>query len=256
MSLETPRAVRVWAASLAVVLMAAGCGGTGLLKPQYEYEEDLYPALDGSVTLYVNASLASLAALAGLDVTTDPKAYIDRPRLKRMFQAPGVAVGTPTLSRRDGRRFVHLRLKADSLKALSAVTPLAWSAYDFVREGDLYLFRHRIGASANRAVGNVGWTGKELVAFRVHPPSRITFHNSQQQVERGNILTWVQPLSARLQGVPLDLQVRIEASSILARTLLLFGATILAALVAFGLVIWWIARTGKSASTPASRSAH
>ena len=256
MSLETPRAVRVWAASLAVVLMAAGCGGTGLLKPQYEYEEDLYPALDGSVTLYVNASLASLAALHGLDVSTDPKAYIDRPRIRQLFQAPGVAVGTPTLSRRDGRRFVHLRLEAESLQALSAVAPLAWSTYGFVREGELYVFRHRIGASANRAVGHAGWTGKELVAFRVHPPSRITFHNSQQEVERGNILTWVQPLSARLQGAPLDLEVRMEASSILARTLLLFGATILAALVAFGLVIWWIARKGKSAATPASRSAH
>ena len=246
MSLGTPRTVRVWAASLAVVLMAAGCGGTGLLKPQYEYEEDLYPALDGSVTLYVNASLASLAALHSLDVSTDPKAYIDRPRIRQMFQSPGVAVSTPTLSRRDGRRFVHLRLEAGSLKALSAVTPLAWSAYDFVREGDLYLFRHRIGASANRPVGHVGWTGKELVAFRVHLLSRITFHNSQQEVERGNILTWAQPLSVRLQGAPLDLQVRMEASSILARTLLLFGSTILAAVVAFGLVIWWVARKGKS----------
>ena len=246
MSLGTPRTARVWAASLAVVLMAAGCGGTGLLKPHYEYEEDLYPALDGSVTLYVNASLASLAALAGLDVSTDPKAYIDRPRIRHMFQSPGVAVGTPTLSRRDGRRFVHLRLEAESLKALSAVAPLAWSAYDFVREGDLFLFRHRIGASANRPVGNVGWTGKELVAFRVHPPSRITFHNSQQEVERGNILTWVQPLTVRLTGAPLDLQVRMEASSILARTLLLFGSTILAAVVAFGLVIWWVARKGKT----------
>ena len=249
MSLGTPRTVRALATLLAVALMTAACSGTPLLKPQYEYEEDLYPALDGSVTLYVNASLASLAALRGLDVSTDPKAYIDRPRIRQLFQAPGVAVGTPTLSRRDGRRFVHLRIEAESLQVLSAVAPLAWSVYGFEREGDLYLFRHRIGDSANRAVGNVGWTGKELVAFRVHPPSRITFHNSQQEVERGNILTWVQPLSARLQGAPLDLEVRMEANSILARTLLLFGATILAAVVAFGIVVWWVAHKGSTAGS-------
>lgn len=250
MSLWTARTVRAWAALVAVALLTVACNGRGLLKPRYEYEEDLYPTLNGRVTLYVNASLASLVALRGLDLPTDPKARIDRPAIRRVFEGPGVTVGTPTLSRRDGRRFVHVRLDATSLSALSAVAPLSWSTYQFNRDGDAYVFRHQLGPSVNRQVGDVGWTGHELVAFRVHPPSRITFHNSRQAIERGNILTWDQPLMERLQGQPLDLEVRMEASSILVRTLLLFGSTILAAAVAFGLIVWWVARKGKTA--PAS----
>ncbi len=247
MSLWTARTARAWAALVAVALLTVACSSRSLLKPRYEYEEDLYPALNGRVTLYVNASLASLVALRGLDLPTEPKARIDRPAIKRMFEGPGVVVGTPTLSRRDGRRFVHLRLDAESLTALSALAPLSWSSYQFTREGDAYLFQHQLGPSVNRQMGDVGWTGREVIAFRVHPPSRITFHNSKQAIERGNILTWEQPLMERLQGQPLDLQVRMEASSILVRTLLLFGSTILAAAVAFGLIIWWVARKGKAA---------
>lgn len=246
MSLGTTRIVRACAALVLAALLSA-CGGAGLLTPQYEYEEDLYPTLDGGVTLYVNASLASLVALRGLDLPTDPQARVDRPAIRKLYQAPGVEVGTPTLSRRDGRRFVHLRLEADSLAALAAVAPLAWSRYQFTQAGDEFHFRHQLGPSAGRQVTDAGWTGQELVAFRVHPPSRILFHNSKAPIARGNILVWAQPLQARLAGEPLDLQVRMEASSILARTLLLFGSTILAAVVAFGIVVWWVARKGRTA---------
>lgn len=241
--------MRACAALLAVALLSAACSTRGLLKPRYEYEEDLYPALNGSAVLYVNASLASLMALRGLDVPTDPKARVDRVAIKAMYQAPGVTVGTPTFSRRDGRRFVHLKLTAGSLADLSRVAPLSWSTYELRQEGTQVFFRHQLGPSVDRQMGDVGWTGQELVSFRLHPPSRILFHNSHQEVERGNILTWEQPLQARLKGDPLDFQVRMEASSILARTLLLFGSTILAAAVAFAIVIWMVARRGKPAKS-------
>ena len=42
--------------------IAAACSGR-VLKPQYEYEEELYLNLDGSATLNLNASVASLVAL-------------------------------------------------------------------------------------------------------------------------------------------------------------------------------------------------
>jgi hypothetical protein len=38
----------------------------------------------------------------------------------------------------------------------------------------------------------------------------------------------------------------MEAKSILAHTLVLFGSTIVAAAVALGLLVWWIARRGKA----------
>jgi hypothetical protein len=82
----------------------------------------------------------------------------------------------------------------------------------------------------------------------MHLPSRITYHNApSHRTERGNILEWEQSLADRLHGSRIDVDVQVETQSILARTLLLFGTTALAALATLALVIWWIARRGQRA---------
>ena len=237
----TGRAWRACAAvAIAAALLTAGCGG--VLKTQYEYEEELYPGLDGSATVYVNASVPALVALRGADLDVNPQARLDRGRVRALFMAAGVKVSTPSTSRRNGRRFVHVRIDASDMRTLATVAPLAWSRYRFDRREGVFEFGQKVGVAAGRPVGDVGWTGKELVAFRVHVPSRIQFHNSPTDIRRGNILAWEQPLAERLGGAPLDLQVRMETESILFRTLLLFASTILAAILAFALVVWWMAR--------------
>jgi hypothetical protein len=81
----------------------------------------------------------------------------------------------------------------------------------------------------------------------MHIPSRVVYENATSDVERGNIVVWVQPLAERLAGVPIDLEVQMEAESILRHTLLLFGATIAAAGATFAVVIWWVVRRGRRA---------
>ena len=229
-----------------VCAIAAGCGSGGrLFKREYEYEEELYLSLDGSATLNVNASVASLVALRGADLNPNPRARIDRERVRPLFEGPGGQAAV-SLARRDGRRFVHVTVTVDDVRGLSRLAPFAWSAYRFDRRGDTFEFRQTVGPSAGGKVNNVGWTSQEIVAFRMHLPSEILFHNAPSRgVERGNILEWEQPLQDRLAGMPIDIQVRLEPRSILYTTLILFGSTILAAAVAFGLVIWWIARRGR-----------
>ena len=235
-----------WLAALAaLVVLGSACAGVG--KKEYEYEEELYLDLDGSATLYVNASVPALVALRGVDLPVDPAARVDRGKLRALFEGAGVQVRTPTLTRRDGRRFVHLRIDAEHLDRLERIGPLAWSTYDLARSGDSVEFRQRVGAAAARDVGDVGWTGSEIVAFRAHLPSRIEFHNVPSgQVQRGNILAWEQPFAERMRGAPLDLQARMEPQSILYRTLLLFAGTGLAALGTLALVVWWMARPSRS----------
>lgn len=242
-------------AALALVsaLLVSACGG-GVLKKDYEYEEELYLALDGSAQLNVNASVASLAALHGAELDVDPRARVDRERVRALFEGPGVVVSSPTFSRRDGRRFVHVRLDVDDVRRLPAAGPFAWSRYRFDREGDTFTFRQTVGRAAGRPIGEVGWTGAELVAFRMHLPSKIDYHNApSRQVERGNILEWEQPLAERLRGEPLDLEVHMQPETILYTTLLLFGATVVAAAVVFALVIWWVARRGRDPEMAGSR---
>ncbi len=244
------RGVYARLALLALIMVcgiaSAACGR--LLKKEYEYEEELYLALDGSATLNVNASVASLVALRGVDLPVDPRARVDRDRVRAIFAGPGAVVRV-SLSRRDGRRFVHASVDVADARQLSSLAPFGWSSYRFDRQADVFEFHQVVGAPRRVDVGNVGWTGQEIVAFRIHVPSKIPFHNApSRRTERGNILEWEQPLADRLQGSPIDIQVQMEAQSILSTTLLLFGSTILAAAVMFAVVIWWVARRGRTPS--------
>ena len=232
--------------ALAVSLALAGCsGGGGVFTPEFEYEEELYLALDGTATLNVNASVASLVALRGVDLPLDPRARLDREQVRALYEAPG-AEAIVSLSRRDGRRFVHVSIDVTDLDTLERIAPLAWSSYRFERRGESFDYRQVVGPPAGVPVGEVGWEGGEAVRFRIHVPSEIDFHNApSRRTERGNILVWEQSLADRLEGEPIDMRVQMQAQSILSSTLLLFGGSILAAALVFAVVIWWVARKGR-----------
>ena len=235
---------------LAFIVSVATCALTSaacnVFTPKYEYEEEIYLRLDGSATVNVNASVASLVALRGVDLPADPKARLDRDRVRALFTMPGAQAPRLTLSRRDGRRFVHVSLDVPDVRQLQRQRMFAWSTYRFDRESDSFVYRQRVGAPARQSSPGTGWTGNELVVFKMHIPSEIPYHNApSRQTERGNILRWEQPLAARLNGEPLDVEVRMESSSILYSTLILFGLTVVAAALTFGIVIWWVVRRGR-----------
>ena len=60
------------AAVLALALTAAGCSSGGSLFQQYEYEEDVYLSLDGTATVFVNASVPAIDALRGAAFDASP----------------------------------------------------------------------------------------------------------------------------------------------------------------------------------------
>ncbi len=247
---RTARRVAAVLAVSALIIASTACRG-GRLITRYEYDEEIYLALDGSATVYVNASVAALVALRGLDLDVNPRARLDRGRIRALYEAPGVRVVRVSSSRRDGRRFVHLRLETDNIRQLSRSAPFAWSAYELERRGDVYVFRQRVGASANRSMGDFGWTGDELVAFRFHLPSKIRFHNAPPgNLRRGNILVWEQSLKDRLTGTPLTMEAHPETQSILYRTLWLFGLTGIAVAMAFAIAVWWIMKSGREPDRP------
>jgi hypothetical protein len=241
---------RTWRAALVVAAVAAamltGCSGSSGLFRQYEYEEEIFLSLDGTATVYVNASIPALNALRGTALDTRPTARVDRDAIRSFYSSPVTNVRQVTQSRRSGRRFVHVRIDVDDISRLGEAPPFHWSSYSLRREGALYVFRQSIGAAANKPVGDVGWNGKELVAFRLHLPSKITYHNAGvDNYLRGNILVWQQSLSDRLRGQPLALDARMQSQSILYRTITLFGLTILLVAATFAFVILAVLRGGK-----------
>ena len=155
---------------------------------------------------------ATLTAEQAQNVTpgrpfVDPEARFDRQAFRRLYEAPGVRVRDVSAFRRHGRRFAHVRLEVADIAQLQDLVPLSWSRYRLERLENEFRFVQEVGPAAQLQIADVGWTGNELVAFRVHLPSRINFHNSPLDVERGNILVWEQTLRDRLAGTKVVLTV-------------------------------------------------
>jgi hypothetical protein len=272
-------------AVLAIAICVAAAAGTacagGLLGKQYEYEEDLFLSLDGSATLVVNASVPALVALRGLELDLNPRARPDLSRIRTAYESPVTEVTRVSPPwRRAGRRFVQIRMTVSDVRRLSEVRPFAWSRYTLAVQNGHHVqdaagstpcsqqpgparpaicFEQKVGASALRpgTLQNVGWNGSEIVAFRLHLPSRIIWHNSRDidtnqptNTRRGNILAWEQHLTDRLEGAPLDIQVGMDSQSILYRTLWLFAGAFAAAVAVLAFLIWFTMRKGGGEAAP------
>jgi hypothetical protein len=245
--------------SLVLLVSVTGC--RAMFGREYEYEEQLYLDVDGSAAVTVNASIPSLVELRGLPLDPAPRARFEPLMLRRALEANGCQVariGAPWF--RNGRRFAHIRVVAADAAALSRCSLLSWSTYRFTRQDGAIQFQQKTGAPAGGAAA-VTWTGNELVAFRMHLPSRISFHNVRRlqdnttgEADRGNILTWEQRLADRRAGVPLDMQVTMDPQSILYRTLWLFAGSFAAAMLVLAALIWWTVRKGKARLSSAKQS--
>jgi hypothetical protein len=248
------RSMRVrWSAAALVLTLALSGACRNPFGREYEYEEQLYLSVDGSARITVDASLVALVALRGLTIDTSPRARLDRDELKAWYETGGchvLSIGQPWY--RHDRRFVQIQLSTDNIRALDNCVALNWSRYTLEPLGDRELqYRQLVGAAAGGDPGQVNWDGGELVAFKLHLPSKITFHNvrrladhSTGDTERGNILTWEQRLADRRAGAPVDMQVHMERDSILYRTLWLFGGSFLAAVMVLIAIVWWVRRMG------------
>lgn len=234
---------------LGVTMMIAGSCQRSIFR-QYEYEEEVYLKLDGSASVTINSSIAALIALRGLDEDPDPASRPDRDKIRAFYEAPGVDVTRVSPPwRRAGRRFVQIRLYVPDVRQLAKSAPLAWSTYQFSTNGKEYHYRQVWGESAGKTVPNVNWDGSEIVAVRMHLPSRIEYHNAtSKKVDRGNIVGWEQPLKDRLAGKPLEMEVRMQTQSILYRTLTIFGLALAAALVLMASIVVWVKKKGAPAA--------
>ena len=224
---------------LIAVLASIACGN--VIARKYEYEEEVFLDLTGAATVYINASVPALVSLRGVKLPVDSKARLDRQVVREFYESPVSHVASVTTSRREGRRYVHLRINVADIRKLGEAPLFAWSEYAYRESDGLYEFAQTMRGSANQSVGNVGWDGDELIAVRLHLPSKVTWHNApSKRVERGNIIVWEQLLPERQKGTPLDIVARMETQSILVRTLALFAAMGVLVVLTFIAVIWFV----------------
>jgi len=244
------------ALAMGVIAWAFAAACSNPLGPQYEYEEQLYLRVDGAATVVVDSSIAALVALSGVALDASSGGRTDRAEVRRLFESAGCPVANVGQSwRRKNRRFVSVRMETDDVRTLSTCGLLSWSTYalDPIETGLRY--RQTVGASTAGDPGPVNWDGSELVGFKLHLPSRISFHNvkllatgENGAVERGNILTWEQRLADRRAGTPIEMVAEMEATSILYTTLWMFAGAIAAAAAVVALLVWLTVRSGRAAA--------
>jgi hypothetical protein len=251
------RAATLAAASLVIVAVSMACRNP--FGRKYEYEEQVYLRVDGSATVLIDASIHALVALRNLPLDPLASTGVDRDRVRAIFTSSScgdVRVGQPWV--RSGRRFVQVQLDVEDLHILESCGPLSWSSYRFERDATSIRYEQVVGPPAVGKLADVNWDGSELVAFKLHAPSRISYHNvkrledgSNGKADRGNILTWEQRLSDRRAGQPVTMEARMGSESILFRTLWLFGGALAAAIATLGAIIWWTIRRAKRRPMPA-----
>src|SRR5512139_1734269 len=113
-------------------LGVSACGGGGLVK-YYEYEEDVYLSIDGSATIYLNASIPALVNLRGMDLDVRPTANVDRAKVRRLFTTGATRVTRVSRWRRFGRQFVQVRMTVDDIRKLGSSPPFSWATYQLDR---------------------------------------------------------------------------------------------------------------------------
>jgi hypothetical protein len=255
----TPLGVAAVLVALVLSAANAACGG-GLFGKVYEYEEDVYLSLDGSAEVIINASIPALVTLRGLDLPLAPAARLDHDKIRVAYTSPLTEVTRVSGWRRQGRRFVQVRLRVPDIRKLTGAPPFSWSTYELAQTDGVVVYRQNIAGSAMRpgTLQNFGWTGGELVAFRLHLPSKIVWHNARDletnetsDIARGNILAWEQHLTDRLDGRPISIELKMDRQSILHRTLWLFAGAFSAAVLLIGVLIWLTMRKGAKEGDPA-----
>ena len=76
------------------------------------------------------------------------------------------------------------------------------------------------------------------LALRFHFPSSVSFHNSPDGIERGNIIRWERSAEEHFGGEDFIVEARFDKRSVLLTTAAILGA-------AFALVIFAGARAGE-----------
>jgi hypothetical protein len=231
-----------------LAVFTASCLPRALTR-QYEYEQELYLDTDGSATLVLNASIAALQTLNAVpDAVLSGQARVERNVLRRHFESAGLEVTRVSRPwRRNGRPYVQVRIEVPDISRLSAAPPFAASTFAYKRTDGTATYQQTVSRATSRPPDDATWNGSELVAFRLHLPSRILHHNApSKRVERGNILVWEQSLRERLAGAPVEMVVRMEPESILHRTIVIFAGAAAAALALLAAAIWWVVRRGRA----------
>jgi hypothetical protein len=197
----------------------------------YEYEHEIWLRVDGSGSMRVTGRMPLWRAFKGLGGGDDPGGTAAREAARAAFEASGLRVRRMTVTHRGGRPYLFVAADFADVNRIGGTPAFPDLRISLSRSGERLVLT---GSWARPPAGSqpAGVDADGLMAVRFHLPSKIYEHrNAALGVERGNIVTWRQDVTAALEGRPLDFGAVLDSRSILWSTVGLFAAAIVGALV-------------------------
>lgn len=216
---------------------------------RYEYEHEFWLDVDGSGRVSLTGRPDLWAAFKALPIDGGEDALMRRAR--ETFERSGLRVRKVDVTHRGGRAYLFVRAAFDDVNKLAG-TPAFPDLRIALRSEDGRLRLQ--GAWQPRAtVAAVPAADDGLVAVRFHLPSKIYQHeNAADGVERGNILSWRQDVSAALRGRELAFGALMDRRSIFYSTVGLFAGAVAIAFALLGVMVWVVWKKGQRATASGS----
>lgn len=215
-------------------------GGTVLVTgcTTYEYEEEVFLAVDGSGRIRVSGSEEMLAALH-----VDPAHPVTTATIAELFQGPGVEIDSVRETERRGRRFLHVQGRFDEWNHLCALPAFADRDCRLEMSDEELALYLTLPAPERGIPDRV--PADAVLALRFHFPSSVRYHNSPRGIERGNIIEWERSPAELIDESELRVEARFERRSVLASTLVVLGTAFGIVAGAVGLALWLMVRKGR-----------
>ena len=202
----------------------------------YEYEEEVFLRLDGSGRFRVSGSREALGTLL-------PLSRVTVETVRDHFDEPQVELDSVRETERDGRSFIHVQARFSDWSRLCEHPAFSGRNCSLVIGPDVL--------EIEATVPGPQWSGRVAtdpdapIAFRIHFPSTVAFHNSPNEIERGNIVRWQRSMGEHFAREPLVIQARFEKRSVLETTVMVLIAAVSLVAVAITGAILLMVRKGR-----------
>jgi hypothetical protein len=210
----------------------------------YEYEHEFWLRVDGSGSVNVTGRPALWAAFKGLGDPKDPSTPTPE-GVRAALEEAGLNVRRAVVVRRRGQPYLFVSADFRDVNTLSRSPAFPDLEVALSREGERLRLDGRWRRPPDVPTPAPADTAG-LLAVRFHLPSKVYEHkNAADGVERGNIVSWRQDVSAALRGEPLLFGAVMDQRSILLSTVVLFGGAIALAAAILSLGVYAVVRRGR-----------
>ena len=202
----------------------------------YEYEEEFFLEVDGSGRFRVSGSSEAIGAVL-------PLTRVSVETVRDHFDEPQVELDSVRETEHDGRSFIHVQARFSDWNRLCAHPAFSERHCRLVTGPDVLEIESTIPEPL--ASGRVPTDPNAPIVFRFHFPSTVAFHNSPNEIERGNSVRWQRSIGEHFAREPLVIQARFEKRSLLETSAVILIAAVSLVAIAISGAIVLIVRKGK-----------